>query len=315
MAIELSEGSEVGALGERTSPVASREEVAARASSDWMQLVKPRITLMVTLTTAAGFALASQRPLDMAVFAATLFGTALVAAGSSALNQCVERESDKLMRRTATRPLPAGRMQPLRAAFFGVALSIAGLAVLWFLVNPLTAMLGFGTLVAYVAIYTPLKRKSSLATLIGAIPGAAPPVMGWTGASHEIGLGGWLLFAILFLWQLPHFLAIAWLYRDDYRRAGMPLLTVNDPDGRATGRQAVLYALALLPVSLMPSAIGITGAAHLVGALLFGGLFLASAVFFARHQSVATARRLLLTSVLYLPAVFGVAVLDHLLWR
>jgi len=270
---------------------------------------------MVSLTTAAGFALASERPLDLRRFLATLFGTALVAAGSAAFNQYVERDTDQLMRRTATRPLPARRMLPARALAFGVLLAIPGLLVLWLLVNPLTAAIGLVTLVAYVGVYTPMKRQSSLATLIGAIPGAAPPVMGWTGASGEVGLGGWLLFAILFLWQLPHFLSIAWLYRDDYRRAGMPLLTVNDPDGRATGRQALLYALALLPVSLMPSLVGITGALHLAGALLFGGIFLAGAAFFARQQTVTTARRLLLTSVFYLPAVFGVAVVDHLFFR
>ena len=206
-------------------------------------------------------------------------------------------------------------MLPGQALAFGGLLSVCGLLVLGLLVNPLTAAIGLATLLAYVGIYTPMKRQSSLATLIGAIPGAAPPVMGWTGASGEIGLGGWLLFAILFLWQLPHFLSIAWLYRDDYRRAGMPLLTVNDPDGRATGQQAVLYALALVPVSLMPSAVGITGALHLAGALLFGVAFLVAAALFARQQSVSSARRLLLTSVFYLPAVFGVAVVDHLFLR
>lgn len=280
-----------------------------------MELTKPRITFLVTLTTAAGFALASERPLDLPRFLATLVGTALVAAGSAALNQWVERETDLLMRRTANRPLPAGRMPAEQAALFGGLLALSGLVLLWLLVNPLTAALGLATLVSYVWLYTPMKRTSSLATLVGAIPGAAPPVMGWTGAAGEIGLGGWLLFAILFLWQLPHFLSIAWLYREDYRRAGMPLLTVNDPDGRSTGRQAVLYALALLPVSMMPSAVGITGAVHLVGALVFGLAFLAAAAIFAREQSVTTARRLLLTSVLYLPAVFGVAVVDHLFLR
>jgi heme o synthase len=293
----------------------SSEVLAVPRTADWVELTKPRITLLVTLTAAAGFALASERPLDLPAFFATLLGTALVAAGSAALNQYVERETDRLMRRTATRPLPAGRMEAAQAAIFGMLLSVSGLTLLYLAVNPLTAAIGLGTLVAYVSVYTPMKRRSSLATLVGAIPGAAPPVMGWTGASGEVGLGGWLLFAILFLWQLPHFLAIAWLYRDDYRRAGMPLLTVNDPDGRATGRQALLYALALIPVSIMPSAVGITGAVHLVGALLFGGLFLASAALFARAQSVTSARRLLLTSVFYLPALFGVAVLDHLLFR
>ena len=293
----------------------SSEALAFPRQRDWVELTKPRITLLVTLTTAAGFALASERPLDWPRFIATLIGTALVAAGSAAWNQYVERETDKLMRRTATRPLPGGRMLPGQALAFGGLLSVCGLLVLGLLVNPLTAAIGLATLLAYVGIYTPMKRQSSLATLVGAIPGAAPPVMGWTGASGELDLGGWLLFAILFLWQLPHFLSIAWLYRDDYRRAGMPLLTVNDPDGRATGQQTVLYALALVPVSLMPSAVGITGAVHLAGALLFGVAFLVAAALFARQQSVSSARRLLLTSVFYLPAVFGVAVVDHLFLR
>ena len=293
----------------------SSEVLAFPRPADWVELTKPRITLLVTLTTAAGFALASERPLDLPKFAATLVGTALVAAGSAAWNQYVERETDQLMRRTASRPLPGGRMLAEHALAFGGLLSLSGLALLWLLVNPLTAAIGLGTLLAYICVYTPMKRKSSLATLIGAIPGAAPPVMGWTGASGALDLGGWLLFAILFLWQLPHFLSIAWLYRDDYRRAGMPLLTVNDPDGRRTGRQAVLYALTLVPVSILPSAVGITGAVHLAGALLFGLAFLASAVLFAREQSVPTARRLLLTSVCYLPAVFSVAVFDHLFLR
>jgi len=293
----------------------SSEALAFPRPADWVELTKPRITLLVTLTTAAGFALASERPLDLPKFAATLVGTALVAAGSAAWNQYVERETDQLMRRTASRPLPGGRMLAEHALAFGGLLSLSGLALLWLLVNPLTAAIGLGTLLAYICVYTPMKRKSSLATLIGAIPGAAPPVMGWTGASGALDLGGWLLFAILFLWQLPHFLSIAWLYRDDYRRAGMPLLTVNDPDGRTTGRQAVLYALTLVPVSILPSAVGITGAVHLAGALFFGLAFLLSAVLFAREQSVPTARRLLLTSVCYLPAVFSVAVFDHLFLR
>lgn len=293
----------------------SSEALAFPCPADWVELTKPRITLLVTLTTAAGFALASERPLDLPKFAATLIGTALVAAGSAAWNQYVERETDQLMRRTASRPLPGGRMIAEHALAFGGLLSLSGLTLLWLLVNPLTAAIGLATLLAYVCVYTPMKRKSSLATLVGAIPGAAPPVMGWTGASGELDLGGWLLFSILFLWQLPHFLSIAWLYRDDYRRAGMPLLTVNDLDGRTTGRQAVLYALTLVPVSILPSAVGITGAVHLAGAMLFGLAFLASAVLFAREQTVPTARRLLLTSVCYLPAVFSVAVFDHLFLR
>jgi heme o synthase len=301
-------------VSSEVSSEVSQAKALPRAG-DWIELIKPRITLLVTLTAAAGFALASERPLDFPRFWATLFGTGLVAAGSAVLNQYVERETDQLMRRTASRPLPGGRMAAGQALAYGALLSLAGLVLLWLQVNALTSLIGLATLLSYVAVYTPMKRTSALATLIGAVPGAAPPVMGWTGAAGEIGLGGWLLFAILFLWQLPHFLAIAWLYREDYRRAGMPLLTVNDPDGRATGQQAVLYAMALVPVSLMTSAVGITGRVHLVGALVCGLAFLASAVLFAREQSVTTARRLLLVSVFYLPAIFGVAVWDHLFLR
>lgn len=283
--------------------------------SDWLELTKPRITLLVTLTTAAGFALATEGPFEWRRFAATLLGTALVAAGSATFNMVIERELDKNMRRTANRPLPAGRIAPAPARLYGAVLAVLGSALLLLEVNALTAAIGAGTFFAYVAVYTPMKTRSALATLVGAIPGATPPVMGWTAAAGAIELGGWLLFAILFLWQLPHFLAIAWMYRDDYRRAGMPLLTVNDPDGRSTARQTLLYTVALLPVSIMPSAIGITGRPHLVGALFFGLLFLAAAWRFAREQSHPNARRLLLSSVLYLPAVLAVAVADHLYFR
>lgn len=298
-----------------TSEAIPAPESARRAAADWVELTKPRITLLVTLTTAAGFALASEGPFDTARFLATLVGTALVAAGSATFNQVIERDLDRNMRRTANRPLPAGRLQPAPAVVFGALHAVTGTILLALAVNLLTAAIGLGTLIAYVGVYTPLKTRTSLATLVGAIPGATPPVMGWTAATGEVGLGGWVLFAILFLWQLPHFLAIAWMYREDYRRAGMPLLTVNDTDGRSTARQTVLYTVALLPVSLMPSALGITGWPHLAGAVLFGALFLVAAWRFARGQTQILARRLLLTSVIYLPALLAVAVVDHLLLR
>lgn len=292
------------------------ETVAGSIAADLIELGKPRITLLVTLTAAAGFVLASPEGIDPVRFVNALIGTALVAAGSAALNQFVERDSDRRMRRTAQRPLPAGRMSPDAALAWAVLLATTGLLQLLLLVNALTALVGAVTLGAYVLLYTPLKRVSALATVVGAFPGAAPPVMGWTAASGRLELGGWILFALLFLWQLPHFLSIAWLYREDYRAAGMPLLTVNDPDGKRTGRQAVLWASALVPVTLMPSAIGMTGWIALAGALAAGAWFLAAAVRFARTQTVATARRLLLVSVFYLPAVLGALVVDHLVrWR
>jgi protoheme IX farnesyltransferase len=294
-----------------------RVETASRTlAADLIELGKPRITLLVTLTAAAGFVLASPEGIDPVRFVNALVGTALVAAGSAALNQFVERESDRRMRRTAQRPLPTGRMSADAALAWAVLLSTTGLLQLLLLVNALTALIGAVTLVAYVLVYTPLKRVSALATVVGAFPGAAPPVMGWTAASGRLELGGWLLFALLFLWQLPHFLSIAWLYREDYRAAGMPLLTVNDPDGRRTGRQALLWASALVPVTLMPSATGMTGWIALAGALAAGAWFLAAAARFARAQTVASARRLLLVSVFYLPAVLGALVVDHLVrWR
>jgi len=281
-------------------------------ASDLLELAKPRITALVTLTTAAGFAVATPTgELSWWVFAHTVIGVALVCAGSAAINQVVERDLDARMRRTANRPLPAGRRTPRTAWLVGLALGVAGTAELALFVNPLTAVLAAATLLAYVALYTPLKTRTNLATIVGAIPGAMPPVLGWTGAAEHVDLGAWLLFALLFLWQLPHFLSIAWLYREDYRRAGMHLLTIDDPDSRRTSRQTLVWALALLPVSLMPSAVGLAGSLYLVGAAVSGSVFVSAAVAFARAPRVESARRLLLTSVFYLPAVLGILVLDR----
>ena len=291
----------------------SRAAVAEPAvSSDLLELTKPRITLLVSVTTAAGFLLAlPPGRFPLALFVHAVLGTGLVAAGSAVLNQYVERDLDARMRRTARRPLPAGRIPPDLALGWGALLGATGIVELALAVNPLTALLAAATLAAYVFVYTPLKTRTSLATIVGAVPGAAPPLLGWTAAAGEIALGGWILFAILFLWQLPHFLAIAWLYRDDYRAAGMPLLTVNDPEFGRTARQSALWTVALLPVSLLPSAVGLTGAAYLVGALLLGAAFLAVALGFARSPSPVSARRLLLASVSYLPALLVILVADH----
>lgn len=279
--------------------------------ADLVELAKPRITLMVALTAGAGFALASGPSIDAARLAHTMEGTALLAAGASALNQVVERDSDRLMRRTADRPLPAGRMHPDAALALGALLAFSGMFELALAVNALTALLGAATLAAYVFVYTPLKRVSSLATVVGAVPGAAPPMMGWAGARGELELGAWVLFALLFLWQLPPFLAIAWLYRADYERAGMPMLSVVDPEGGRVGRQALLYAAALLPVSLMPAALGLAGGVYAVGALALGLGFVGLSLAFAAERSPVSARRLLLFSVLYLPVVLTVLVLDR----
>lgn len=289
----------------------SNAAAAPSLAADLLELVKPRITFLVSITTAAGFAVATPYgEFPWPHFGHTVLGTALVCAGSAAWNQYVERGLDARMRRTARRPLPAGRRRPALAAAWGTLLAALGTVELALFVNVLTASLAAATFFAYVAAYTPLKTRTSFATIVGAVPGAMPPLLGWTGGSGAIGLGGWLLFALLFLWQLPHFLSIAWLYREDYRRAGMHLLTIDDPDSRRTARQTVLWTVALLPVSLMPAAVGLGGRLYLGGAAVAGALFLVAAVAFARTPAVESAKRLLLTSVFYLPVVLGFLVAD-----
>lgn len=279
--------------------------------ADLVELMKPRITLMVVLTAGIGVLLSSGGSVDLSLAVHALLGTGLVAAGSAALNHVLERDLDALMERTADRPLPTGRMDPDLALLFGVGLAVAGLLELTLAVNLLTALLGAVALAGYIFVYTPMKRVSSLATVVGAIPGALPPLMGWTAVSDRLELGGIVLFAILFLWQLPHFLAIAWMCREDYARAGIPVLPVVEPDGRSTARQMMLYGAALLPVSLLPTVLGLTGGTYFIGTLALGCFFLAVCVSFALSFSTGAARRVLLVSVLYLPAVLVVMVLDR----
>ncbi|MEA2560271.1 MAG: heme o synthase [Acidobacteriota bacterium] len=279
--------------------------------ADLKELTKPGITLMVVLTAGLGFLLAEREGISFLLLVHTLLGTALVSAGASALNQVIERETDALMRRTAQRPLPAGRMDPDVALLFGVALGVAGLAELALGVNLLTALLGAVALAGYVFVYTPLKRVSSLATIVGAIPGAIPPMMGWSAVRNEIDLAAWVLFGILFFWQMPHFLAIAWLCRDDYREAGFPMLTVSDPEGLRTARQVLLYGAVLVPVSLMPSLLGLMGSVYFVGALALGLTYLGFGIGFARSRTTPGARWLMLASILYFPAVLLVMLLDR----
>ncbi len=279
--------------------------------SDLLELTKPRITLMVVLTAGIGMLLASKGALPFELVVHTLAGTALLSAGSSVLNQVLERDFDARMDRTSDRPLPAGRMSPDTALLFGVAIAIVGLLELAVGVNLLTALLGAVALAGYIFVYTPLKRVSSLATVIGAVPGAIPPLMGWAAVDNQIGVGGWTLFGILFLWQLPHFLAIAWLCKDDYERAGFPMLPVVEPTGRSTARQMILYGAALLPVSLLPTILGLTGITYFLGTLALGCFFLGFCVAFSLSFSRQAARRVLLISVLYLPAVLIVMVLDR----
>lgn len=285
---------------------AARSKVAL-----YVELTKPRITFLIVLTSAAGFALASVGGVNYVALASAMFGIALLSSGIATLNQYIERDLDALMRRTAARPLPSGHLEPWQALLFGSLLTIAAEVYLTVMVNPLTGLLGLTVIAGYLFAYTPLKTKTSLSTFVGAFPGAVPPLIGWAAARGEIGLEAWVLFAILFLWQFPHFLAIAWMYREDYSRAGILMLPVVEPDGRVTSQQIVMYTLFLLPVSLLPSALGISGKIYLVGAILLGTLFLYSSVRAAFSKSRQEARRLLLASVLYLPLLFILMVFDR----
>jgi protoheme IX farnesyltransferase len=281
------------------------------AFHDYLILTKVRITALVLVTTAAGFLLASGPRLDLSLLLWTLAGTGLAASGAAALNQYVEREVDAKMRRTASRPIPSGRMTPAHGLSVGVGLSAVGVGLLAGTVNVLTALLALATVLLYVGVYTPLKRMTPLNTMVGAIPGAIPPVMGWTAVTGTMGLPAWVLFAILFLWQLPHFLAIAWIFRDDYRVGGFPMLPVVDPDGQATGRQVALYCAALVPVSLIPTLLGLTGPVYFFGALFLGLGFLAVGLMMALRRRGPEARHVLLASVTYLPLLLALLVIDR----
>ncbi|MEO8503059.1 MAG: heme o synthase [Acidobacteriota bacterium] len=285
--------------------------IARSRASDFLELAKPRITLLVVLTTAVGFAVASSGPFPLLRFLHTLVGTALVAGGASALNQVWERDLDARMRRTERRPLPSGRLSVDLGLLFGVGLAIVGMAELAVFVNLLTALLGGLTLAGYVFLYTPLKQVTSLSTVIGAVPGAVPPMMGWTAVRDSIGPEAWILFGILFLWQMPHFLAIAWMFREDYARGGYPMLPVIDPSGVSTARQAVLYCAALLPVSLLPSVFGFAGPIYFGAALVLGVVLLGYCWEFSRSLTHTSARKLMMASVLYLPAVLLLLVVDR----
>ncbi|MFL6245569.1 MAG: heme o synthase [Thermoanaerobaculia bacterium] len=276
---------------------------------DYLQLSKSRIVLMVLITTAAGFLFATDH-VDGALMLNALLGTALVAAGTNALNQYVEREHDARMHRTRTRPLPSGRITPRAALIFSSAIAIIGTLYLGLAVNWLTAGLGAFTLTTYIFVYTPLKRISPINTLIGAIPGAIPPLMGWTAATNHLGVGGWIIFGILFLWQLPHFMAISWLHREDYARGGFAMLAVRDADGAAVARQAIFYTLALIPVSVAPSLLGLTGTVHFIGAAAAGVALLAATIRFFFDRSQRTARSLFMISNLYLITVMLLLVVN-----
>jgi protoheme IX farnesyltransferase len=276
---------------------------------DYLELSKSRIVLMVLITTAAGFLFAAHT-VDPLLMLHTLVGTALVAAGTNALNQYVERDHDARMHRTRMRPLPAGRITPRAALLFSSAVAVLGTLYLGLAVNWLTAALGVFTLTSYIFVYTPLKRLSALSTVIGAIPGAVPPLMGWTAATNELSLGGWIVFGILFLWQLPHFMAISWMYREDYARGGFAMLSVRDSDGAAVAREAVLYTLALLPLSLAPALLGMTGIVYFGGAALAGAALLAATIRFFFDRQLRNARSVFMISNLYLLTVMLLLVVD-----
>lgn len=283
---------------------------SATRLADYVELTKPGITRMVLLTTAVGFA-AAPGAFEALPFLHALVGTGLVAAGASVLNQHYERLVDARMARTRERPIAAGRVRPASALAFGLLLGGAGTAYLAFMSTLAAAVLALLSLLSYWLVYTPLKPRTSISTIIGGIPGALPILIGWAAARGEFGAPAWALFGIMFLWQIPHFLALAWIYRDDYRQGGLAMLSVEDPRGESTSRQALVYALALLPVSLLPTAYGLTGTVYFAVALAAGLVYTALAGALVRHRDLRRARRLFFGSLLYLPIVLGLLVLDR----
>jgi protoheme IX farnesyltransferase len=288
--------------------------LAARRTdlADYVELTKPGVTGLILFSTLVGFYLGSTQELQLLLLVHTLLGTALVAGGTAALNQVWEREADGKMWRTRNRPLPAGRLSPVRALCFGVTLSVAGVLYLGWKTNWLSALLALLTLASYLFLYTPLKTRTPLCTLVGAFPGAIPPLIGWVAVRGEITLTAWVLYGILFFWQFPHFLSIAWLYRDDYARASIAMLPVVEPDGHSTSRQILFYCAALLPLSLVPTWLGVTGTIYFIGTLILGIGFLYFAVRMGLAKSKMEARRLLQASVIYLPLVYGLMLLDKI---
>ncbi len=273
-------------------------------------LTRPRVTLAVTLTSAAGFYLASSARLDLLLLVHTLVGTTLLSGGAAALNQFLEREADGRMRRTCARPLPSGRVGESDAVISGGILIVSGSLYLALLTNLLAAFLGCVTVVLYLFVYTPLKKKTPVCTAIGAIPGAIPPLIGWAAAKGPLDFHAFLLFAILFAWQFPHFLAISWIYRDDYKRAGFAMLSSTDPDGKRTGRRILAYTIVLLVLSVWPATAGLTGMVYLMGAVLLGSVFVWFGFEAALVRTTTSARHVLIASVAYLPLLLILMVID-----
>lgn len=290
----------------------TRTSVFVQRIEDYIELTKPRMVLMILITTAAGFYLGTHTGVNWWLFIHTLIGSGLTAAGVLGLNQYLERDIDSIMSRTQKRPLPAGRMQATEALLFCVLLTGSGMLYLTFIVNPLSGFVISLIVVSYLFAYTPMKRSTSLCTLVGAIPGALPPVVGWVAAQNTLSGSAWVLFAILFLWQLPHSLAIAYIYREDYANAGLKLLPVIHPDGTSTRHQIVINCFALFGVGLLPTLFNIAGGVYFFSALLIGGMFLASGIYFQITSSVKAARYVLHASLLYLPLIFLMMAIDKI---
>jgi protoheme IX farnesyltransferase len=296
--------------------VSAQESLASRtlrAAADYWALTKPEVNFLIAITTLTGFYLACPRQLDhfpYRLLVHTLLGTLLVASGTGTLNQYIERRFDAQMRRTARRPLAAGRLNPSAVLWFGIALSSVGTIYLALAVNALASLLAIGTLLSYLFFYTPLKRKTPLCTLVGAFPGGVPPLIGWAAASDRLSLEAWTLYAMLFLWQFPHFMAIAWMYREDYDRAGYFVLPGGDLRGRFIGWLTMLPLVALIPLSLIPTLLGGAGLFYSVGSVMLGSVFLYFGTQLALRKSTSSARRLLMASIFYLPLVFLLLVID-----
>ncbi len=283
--------------------------LASRAGA-YLTLTKPDVSLLVLMTTAAGYYMGARGPVDWLRLAHTVFGTMLIAAGTAALNHYIERESDRFMRRTASRPLPSGVLQPAEALLFGIGLSIAGAADLWISSGWLASVLGVITCLSYLLAYTPLKKRTVWATFVGAFPGAVPPMIGWAAATGSLDRGAWALFGILFLWQFPHFHAIAWMYREDYSRAGILMLPVVDQDGSRTFRQIILTAIGLIGISLLPSMLGLTGVLYFFGALVVSTGLLQVCIWAASSKSNVRAKWLMHATVMHIPLLLGLMMYD-----
>ena len=295
-----------------SNPAATTEIPHANAEpgilADLLDLTKARLNLLVLVTTFVGYWMGSSGSIDWLRLVCAMLGTALIAAAAAALNQLWEQKVDALMTRTASRPLPSGRMKGGTALALGFALGTAGTALLWLAVSPLSALLALGTLVIYVLIYTPMKRRTALCTLVGAVSGAIPPVVGWAAANPHLTLGAWVLFAVLFTWQMPHFLAIAWMYRDQYRGAGLVMLKSDDETGFATAATSFVFTLLLTVATLVPFNAGTAGGTYLGGALLINSVFFLAALNFFADRSRPVARRLFFASIIYLPLILGLMV-------